>query len=314
MIDRNIFLINPVAGKGKANTKLKSSIDEIAKQLDIVAEYHKTTSEGDATRYVKRICQETDETIRFFACGGDGTLNEVVNGAIGFDNAIVGCLPVGTGNDFVRSFEDKDFLDIIGQFQSETETIDAIQYDGILDGEKIQGYALNMFNIGFDCYVVELTSALKRKFAHMGGFAYMLGVVIALIRKKGSNLKISLDGKKVFEGKLLLTTIANGSFCGGGVMSNPKANIKDGNLDVQLIKNMSRFTFIKLFPLYSKGIHLENRKVKKKNVIKQQAAKEMNIVGLDGAFSVSIDGEIKKFDEITFRIKPASVNFAVPQN
>ena len=114
-----------------------------------------------------------------------------------------------------------------------------------------------MFNIGFDCNVVDLTARLKTYPLLKGSIAYLAAVAGILIKKKGANLKIEIDGETVHEGPLLLTAIANGSFCGGGVKSSPKASLNDGLIDANIIYNVTRREFIRKFPAYSKGTHFQ---------------------------------------------------------
>lgn len=313
MIERNIFLVNPKAGQGDGNDKFIEKVREIAKMLDLPAEFHKTTGIGEATHYVDRIASESSESIRFFACGGDGTLNEVINGAFGHDNAIVGCIPIGTGNDFVRNFpEAGDFMDITAQLRGKPMTIDLMHYMGTYEGEAFEGYCDNMFNIGFDCNVVDMAAQLKTKPLISGSFAYLLGVAIILIKMKGANLKIELDGKLTHDGPLLLTTIANGCFCGGGVMSNPHARLDDGHFDAQIVQQMRRGQFLRLFPKYSKGVHLTSSMVVKNQLISYYDVNEMKITANGNPFRVSIDGEIIPLDEMKIDMAPKSCNFSVP--
>ncbi len=318
MIDRNIFIVNPCAGQGAADDEFVEAIKDMAERLEIDVEIHKTLEKGDATHYVNRILSETPENVRFFACGGDGTLNEVVCGAAGHPNAIVGCIPLGTGNDFVRNFPQAgDFTDIKAQLLGDETTIDLMEYQGILkqpgdmEDEIYSGYCINMFNIGFDCNVVDMVSKLKQFPLISGSFAYIVGVAVILVKKKGANLRIEFDGEEVHKGRLLLISIANGCFCGGGVMSNPLAKLDDGLFDAQLVKNISRSKFISLFPKYSKGVHLDKKGIER--VINYKTVHNVRISSLDKPFKVSIDGEIISLDRLMVGIQEQCLRFSVPK-
>lgn len=317
MIDRNIFILNPCAGQGAANDELVTDIKEAAARLEIDVEIHKTSDPGEATHYVNRILSETPETVRFFACGGDGTLNEVISGAAGHTNAIVGCVPLGTGNDFVRNFPFAgSFTDIRAQLLGEETTIDLMEYQGVLkqpgdlEDDIYSGYCVNMFNIGFDCNVVDMAAKLKQLPLISGSLAYIIGVAIILIKKKGANLRIEFDGEEVHKGKLLLISIANGCFCGGGVMSNPLARLDDGLFDAQLVRNISRAKFISLFPKYSKGTHLQEKGVDR--IISYKTVHNVRISSLSEPFRVSIDGEIISLDRLMIGIQEQCMRFSVP--
>ena len=255
---RVIFVINPKAGKGKGIDKLVEKIRSTSEKTGIKASTYMTKAVGDAEAFADLIGKETaasGEEVRLIACGGDGTLNEVLNGAIRYDNLTVGVMPIGTGNDFCRNFpDDGDFLDIEAQLRGKVIKCDAIKYSGLLAGKQQTRYCANMFNIGFDCNVVDLTAKLKNYPLIAGSFAYLMGVAITYIKKKGAKLRVELDGQVIENGPLLLTAIANGGFCGGGVHSSPYASVTDGKMDVNVIYNVSRLDFLKKFPHYAKEI------------------------------------------------------------
>ena len=102
---RHIFVINPKAGKEKNREKFEANILAAGKKLNKKAEIYETTAAGDGEDFVRRTsaAKSPDEKIRFYACGGDGAVNEIFNGAYGFDNVEVGVIPMGTGNDFIRN-------------------------------------------------------------------------------------------------------------------------------------------------------------------------------------------------------------------
>ena len=102
---KHIFVINPAAGAVDALEEIKKKVNSEAKGYDY--EFYETKAPHDATEYIKSYCASHPEKVRFYACGGDGTLNEVVNGVVGFDNAEVGCIPSGSGNDFVKYYGPK---------------------------------------------------------------------------------------------------------------------------------------------------------------------------------------------------------------
>ena len=105
---KHIFVVNPGAGKGMTAPELDTKL----KELEIEYEIYETVAAKDATRYVRERC-ESGEELRFYACGGDGTLKEVMEGTVGFSNASLSCYPVGSGNDFVKCFGGKErFLNL----------------------------------------------------------------------------------------------------------------------------------------------------------------------------------------------------------
>lgn len=306
---RTVFIVNPEAGQRTEFQKLLDSIAELlTENMDI--EIYITKAVDDARNYVKNYCQERGAA-RFIACGGDGTLNEVLNGVIGVDAAEVGVIPIGTGNDFCRNFgESCGFHNVLSQLNGESVSCDAIKYRTIIDGVEKTGYCANMFNIGFDCNVADMTADMKKRPFISGSMAYFISIFVTLIKKKGANLKIELDGKLKHCGRLLLTSIANGCYCGGGIKSNPLAELNDGLINVNIINNVSRLRFITLLPYYMKGTFLKLKGIEK--IISSVKCRKIKITPLGGMIRICNDGEICDAGEIEFEIEHNAFNFVVP--
>ena len=311
---RTIFVINPKAGKGKGIDKLVEKIRIASEKTGIKADIYMTKAVGDGEAFADLIGKETaasSETVRLIACGGDGTLNEVLNGAIIYENLTVGVVPIGTGNDFCRNFPDEgDFMDIEAQLTGKVIKCDAIRYSGVMEGKKQTRYCANMFNIGFDCNVVDLTAKLKKYPLISGSFAYLMGVAITYIKKKGAKLRVELDGKVIENGPLLLTAIANGGFCGGGVHSSPYASVTDGIMDVNVIFNVGRVDFMKKFPYYAKGTHMELSDIY--HIIYAGTCRKAKVTPLDGTMRLCTDGEIVDAGAIDFEVVPEAFNLLLP--
>ncbi len=327
---RTVFIVNPKAGQGKGNKKFTERIRHVAEKAGTAVEIYTTAGIGDAEILARQIAEESNaEPTRIYACGGDGTLNEVLNGVLhagceggagskgneecesGADIAI-GVVPIGTGNDFCRNFpEAADFTDIEAQLAAEPKRCDAIKYSGILAGKEQTRYCANMFNIGFDCNVVDLTATLKTYPLLSGSLAYLMAVLAILVKKKGANLKVEVDGKVKHDGPLLLTAVANGCFCGGGVKSSPMASISDGLMDINIIYNVKRMEFLKKFPYYSKGTHMELPDISK--ILYAAQAKKIVIMPNDGTMRLCADGEIVDAGRVEMEIVHEAFTFLVPK-
>lgn len=311
---KDVFFINPAAGQGKGLDKLVEAIRAAGDELGREPEIFMTNSVGDGEKKAREIAEALrGEEARFYACGGDGTANEIINGIFGFENVSLGIVPIGTGNDTVRNFSiDTDFFDIKAQMTSESEIIDLMKYDGIIDGRRQVRYAVNMFNIGFDCNVVELAGRLKQKPVLSGSMAYLAAVLGMFIQKKGTSLKVSSEGEVLREGEMLLCAVANGSYCGGGVCSAPQAKMNDGLFDLSIINDVSRGTFLRLFPKYKNGTHFQVKNVDK--IIEARALKEVTLEP-EGAkdFFLCADGEITLCQRVTITAEPGSLRFIVPK-
>ncbi len=309
---KNIFIINPNAGSTRKGEKLMAQIHAAEKKTGMECEIYFTKHGGDGSRYIREVCTgNSQEKYRFFGAGGDGTLNEVFNACQGMDNAIAGIIPTGTGNDFVRIFHRMgDFLNLEKQLRDNSIPVVLIRCSFIVEGEKKILYCGNMVNIGFDSNVVEKAAEIHKKSPVNGSAAYLLGVVNMLVKKKGADLKIWKDGELIHDGELLLTAVANGNYCGGGVKSSPQSQLDDGIVELSIIRDMSRSRFVTLFPSYSKGTHLRDRRAEK--YIRYEKAGTVRICTNSEKMIVSVDGEILYLDEIEMEVVEKAVRFSVP--
>ena len=316
------FFINPVAGKGNETDTLKSRINNVMKKRDDT--YDIIVSEGPSFLLAKarEIAESLDgEEARFFAAGGDGTLNEIVNAVYGFDNIAVGAIPLGTGNDTIRNFPDcGDFMSIDAQINGEEFKMDLIEYRGKIDGEEKTEYCINMINIGFDCNVVELTGRLKQKPLISGSFAYLMAVFTKFVKREGTSLIITEDfGDGLFsretirEGEMLLCAVCNGSYCGGGIKSAPMAIVDDGLFEINIINKVSRTEFLRLFPSFKKGKHMELPGID--SYVEVRRAKNVSIEPYEHyEIFICVDGEIKTTTGIKARVLEKAIRFILPRN
>lgn len=306
------FIYNPVSGTAKVRQEFLENIDKSGLKYKLI----ETSESGDAQKIVRDICMnrsDSQQSIRIFACGGDGTVSQVINGAYGFDNVEIGAIPLGTGNDFIRNFGDvSSYMDIKKYARSSSRECDLIKYRAITDGQVRDGFCVNMFNIGLDCNIVEMTGSVKKFPLISGSLAYLISVFVILIKREGANLKVIYDNGDVYNGRLMLISIANGCYCGGGIKGLPRAVTDDGFFDVSLIKYVTRREFLQLFPLYSKGVHLENSKVIAKDIIDYRHEKSLKIEAMDSFFKLCVDGEIFRCQSAEFAIDERAFRFIVP--
>ena len=299
------FILNPAAGRTEGVEKLSRDIESVCREKGVSFELYRTTCVRDATEYVKRrVLLAPEEDYRFYACGGDGTLCEVVEGVMaaeGGGSRAVGLIPTGTGNDFVRNFTEKPrFFDVGAQLAGETLSVDLLRCN--------DRYAINMVNVGFDCEVVVKTGQLKRKKWIPSGMAYVAGLIITLLRKPGVRCRQSIDGGEAEEKRYLLNTYANGSFCGGGFHSNPRSELTDGKIDALLVKNVGRLKFLSLVGYYKKGTHLVP---KFESIITHHKADRVDM-SFEGGANVSVDGEVIRVEELHLSVCPRALNFVIP--
>lgn len=299
------FILNPAAGQTERVEELSRKIEQTCEARGVTYELYRTACVRDATEYVKRrVALSPSEDYRFYACGGDGTLCEVVEGVMNAETGgerSVGLIPSGTGNDFVRNFTGRElFFDIDAQLEGETEAVDLIRCN--------DRYAINMINVGFDCEVVVKTAQLKRKKWIPGGMAYIAGLVLTLLRKPGVRCQQSLGGGEAAQKRYLLNTYANGCFCGGGFYSNPRSDLTDGKIDALLVNNVGRLKFLTLVGHYKKGTHL----VPKFERILRNVKADRADLYFEGGANVSVDGEVIRVEELHLSVVPRALNFVIP--
>ncbi|MBE6036769.1 MAG: diacylglycerol kinase family lipid kinase [Clostridiales bacterium] len=303
---KHIFVLNPVAGKGKAEKVLLPRIIEAAKNAGINYEIHRTINVGEATTYVRSKCEEEPgEALRFYAVGGDGTISEVVNGLVGFENAEMAVIPSGSGNDFCRMFgSNKDFLNLDKQFNGTSRAVDLICYNG--------RYSVNMLNIGLDCAAAEKMAYYKENTVLGGTAAYVAGLLNVVIKNAGAKLKIRLDDGRVFDEEFTLLAIGNGAFCGGGFKGVPNAHVNDGLLDVSMIRKVTRLDFLQLVGKYHNGTHLDSKLVQKKDLVTYAQCKSL-VLHTEPGTPICCDGEILHEEELQIDLIPQALRFVVPQ-
>lgn len=298
------FLINPAAGKGDSTDALIRRITSACSVKSLDFRIYTTTRPGDATDYVRRtVTEQPDTHHRFYACGGDGTLCETVNGAPSAPNTEFAVIPVGTGNDFVRNFTNtENFLDIERQIEGEAVKIDLLTCNG--------RSCINMINIGFDCNAAKRTGEIKRSPLVPSGCAYAFGVVLTLCGHIGTPMHIELGNGEVIREELLLSTIANGGFCGGGYHSNPRASLTDGLFDICAVRKISRIKFISMIKSYKAGTHLEDEKLAPYLRYYQTDSARFRF---EKPINICVDGEIEMSDTVEIRILPRALSFSVPK-
>ena len=297
------FILNPKSGRSRRNKNMESLIKKACRKREINYHIYYTTCPGDATEYVKSMVRISQDRQRFICLGGDGTLSEIVNSAPCNPNVEFGVIPSGSGNDFIRNFtNNRKFESITAQLDGKTTPIDIIKCNDY--------YCINMINIGFDCAVVKEAERFKKKKFLSPGISYLLGVFFVLARKFGTKMKHIYDNGTVNEEECTLTTIANGKYCGGGFMSNPKAKLNDGLMDVCAIKKVTKTTFLSLLMAYKKGKHLDKKRAHKYLKYTQESHIKLEF---ESPIPICIDGEIKGAKSVDVTTIKNGFNFVLPR-
>ena len=295
---RHIFIVNYLAGHGKEAMELIPKIDAYFRETGGAYEIVPTQCAGDATRIAREYAM-TGEALRLYACGGDGTLSAVVNGAVGFGNVEVGCFPCGSGNDYVATFaKTEEFLDVAGQVEGSAVEIDLMLTEGI--------YSVNQCSMGFDAAVGDNVRLFKGKPLISGSTAYLLSIVYTFFGKLGHELTLTVDDGEPVTGHYLFAISAKGRYQGGGIHSAPLANPLSRTLHFVMVKAVNRFQFLRLLPLYLKGKHIART-----DVVTSTFGRKLRITSRQ-PLPVVLDGEILVSSDITTELVPKGLKFILP--
>lgn len=291
---KHIFIVNPAAGKGTA-LEFVPKIKEYFSQNEADYKIIYTEYAGHATEIAREY--SSGAPARIYSVGGDGTVNEVVNGIAG-TQSVLGVIPAGSGNDFIRSIDNN--LDakklLIDTIEGEARRIDL--------GRVNEKFFINISSIGFDAEVVYNAMKFKRIPLVPASLAYLFSIIYTCFKRKISEVSLNIDGQ-LYDKSLLLAAVANGRFYGGGMLPLPEAELSDGLFDICLVDKVSRRLIISFFPKYIKGTHGSMKQVK------FMKAQNVHIKSND-MLCVNIDGEITTSKEVTFEILQGAIRVIYP--
>ena len=293
---RHLFIINPAAGKKESTQQLEQLLSKLSVPHEVVY----TLAEGDAQR-ITREAAASGEPLRVYACGGDGTLNEVVNGAAGLDHVAVTNVPKGTGNDFLKIFGSdyrKRFYDLEALTAGPQKQFDLIDCNGKL--------GIDVVCSGVDARIAADVHRYKNWRFVSGIGAYILALIENVLLK-GLSVPMAVKmGEIDWKGDTSIVCVCNGRHYGGGFNPVPEAMPDDGILDMLLIPKVSLFTFARLVGKYAKGCYKNYPKY-----IKEHHGDHVTISS-DRELITVVDGEVMRDKSFTVRLSEKKVNFFYP--
>lgn len=246
-----------------------------------------TGSPGDGARLAQEAARQGYDAV--FACGGDGTLSQVVAGLL--DTGIpAGLIPAGTGNDFARTVGlSRDPAEAARQaLGGHAQAVDLLEANGGA------AWSLNVMGVGFDAAVA---ARMNRRLRLTGGaFAYITAVVQELTFHCATEVMLAVDGE-VWQGLALLVAIANAQSYGGGMRIAPLASIDDALLDVVLVEAIGRLEFARSFPRVFRGAHLTHP------AVRTWQGREVSLTTPQPC-PVLIDGDLAGETPLTVRVSP----------
>lgn len=304
---RHIFIINPISGKSDASQLLAPRIKEVMEAAGQSYEILRTEAHGHAVELARKYA-EKGEPVRLYACGGDGTLNEVLCGAWQFENAEVACIPCGSGNDFVRNFDGVNaFSDLQAQLEGRAAAIDLMDV-----GEGRVAAAI--CSAGLDAQVAYGIPKFRRLPFCGGTMAYNLSIVQSICGPLGHHLRVQADDE-VITGDFLMLAICNGRAYGGGYVAAPEADMQDGLLDLVLIRKIGRVAVARVIGGYKKGAHIQNGQVTPpyQNIALFRRVRRVEVEVLDGRpIVITEDGECEERMGLSAHVCPLDARILLP--
>jgi len=310
-----LFLLNPAAGKADCTRTLPQQIAAAAAGAGLAPEDYTirvTTHAGHArelSRAAAAAAQKAGVELHIFTAGGDGTFNEALTGAQGCSLAAVGCLPFGSGNDFLRTYGTREeFNDLDAQLAGGEVDIDLMQTD--------LGLSATICAAGLDAQVAYGIPQFRRIPFCGGEMAYALSIVRQLCGHIGRNVTFTIDGEELTV-DCLMCAVCNGRTYGGGFYAAPEAQPDDGWLDVFIIRRVSRLTIARLLGMYKSGRHFRNGELTEqaKPYFIYRRAKCVSLRPADGRGPIvaTADGECAPCDAITAQLKPLAGRVLLPK-
>lgn len=296
----HLFLINPTAGPRDRSREVAQAAQVLCGQLGEPCRVRVSEYSGHLTEMAREAGQSGIET-RVYACGGDGTLNEVVTGAMGYDNLSVTSFPCGSGNDFIKHFSAPEaFFQMENFAQAETQPVDVIRVN--------DRYALNICSVGFDARIGTAIDAYRRHPMLSGPRAYHASVAVNLVKGVSKPLRVETREGLVVDGRLTLVCVCNGSWYGGSYHPMPGADIQDGLLDVLIVKHVSRLTVARVISAYQKGKFADYPQL-----ITHCRTQAMKLT-MPQEEPVNLDGELLTCREVEIELLPGALKFFAPQS
>ena len=294
----HLFIINPAAGSRNRTEEYRQKIKAACESRRLQYKIQISQAPGDCRR-LARAAAETGKEYRIYACGGDGTLNEVADGAAGFDNVSVTVFSGGSGNDFVKLFDDpRAFFDLERLLDCEEVRFDMIRCN--------ETRALNICSVGLDARIGTDVSRYKRIPLLHGFRAYAASTVVNLCKGISEHYVVQINGERI-DGEFTFVCACNGRFYGGGFNPVPEADPTDGMLDVLLVDKVSLPQVPGIIGKYKNGQYKQLP-----HLVRHYKTRELKI-SCDREVPVNVDGEALFAQEVELAIADEKLRFFYPR-
>ena len=294
----HLFIINPAAGSRDRTKDYSEKIEKLCTERGIDYRIEVSAAPGECARIAREAAQSGKE-YRIYACGGDGTLNEVVSGAAGFDNVAVTVFSGGSGNDFVKLFSEPEaFFHLERLLDAEEACFDLIKCN--------DDYSLNICSVGLDARIGTDVANYKRIPLLSGFRAYAASTVVNVIRGIAEHYTVEVNGE-IVDKEMTMICVCNGQYYGGGFHPVPEADPTDGLLDVLLVDKVSRLQVAQVIGKYKAGRYKELPK------LVRHIKTDRVVIRCDGPTAINLDGELRISDVVEMRIADEKIRFFYPK-
>lgn len=295
---KHLFIVNPAAGSYNQTESYRKKIAEACEKRNLEYAIEVSGAPGQC-RVIANRAAKSGEEYRIYSCGGDGTMNEIVSGVAGYDNVAVTMFAGGSGNDFIRIFDDPEaFRDLERLLDAEEVTFDLIKVN--------EDYSLNICSVGLDARIAADVAAYKRLPLLSGFRAYAASTVINLFKGITDHYTIDLDGERI-DGKKTLVCVCNGRFYGGGFNPVPEADPTDGLLDVLVVEGVTLLQVAQVIGKYKNGQYKELPKL-----VKHYRTDRLKIY-FDKPTAINLDGEQRMGDAMEVSVAKEKIRFFYPK-
>lgn len=295
---KHLFIINPAAGSKDRTESYRENIERVCRKHAVDYEIAVSKAPGNCTEIARQAAQ-TGEEYRIYACGGDGTLNEVVSGVAGYDNVAVTMFCGGSGNDFVKIFNETEPFRDLEQLLNCKETV----FDLVRCNEDI---CLNICSVGLDARIGTDVSRYKRLPLLSGFRAYAVSTVVNVIKGIAEHYVVEIDGQRL-DGERTMICACNGRFYGGGFNPVPEADPADGLLDVLVVEKVSRLKVAGVVGKYKAGRYKELPEI-----VRHYKTDKLRII-CDQPTSISLDGELRTAQTVDISVAKEKLRFFYPK-
>ncbi|MFY9691395.1 MAG: diacylglycerol kinase family protein [Candidatus Acidiferrales bacterium] len=298
--ERFFAIVNPAAGGGRCGRLARAALDRV-RRAGIELEIARTTKAGEATRLARDAYAKGQRN--FLAVGGDGTAFEIVNGlfpeAATQGRPVLGFLPLGTGNSFLRDFTTRGVEHTIEALrEGKRRPCDVLRLRH--SGDDI--YFINLLSLGFPADVGEITN---RRFKRLGELGYIFGVMARLAWLRHLAFPHRVDGAENWDRRpCLFLTFSNSKFTGGKMMIAPKADPTDARIEYVRWGPVGRMQLLWTFPRLFSGTHIEHP-------LASRAATERVDLDLAEPVNAMVDGEILRLKCRSIEILPGALDVVV---